>query len=237
MAVRRQLAGLFQDPELSGLITVERPVSRAGPLCPSQFSPSLSPPLSPTAEAAASPSLPPRLWGPLTENCAVFHCRGCWAVLGDSLHLCAQEEQRGLGFLVCFKVTNDVTWEDSLLIGLEGALLGCAYNALCCRLCGLIVGFILYSASRDLAYLRGFFCFFKDSILCYVLKKQIIVEASKVNFPAVSLKEQVRELKEKLVEIHIRIELLMKQLQELKQKNNVSERQRSASDALGQDMQ
>ncbi|CAN0090012.1 unnamed protein product [Bubo scandiacus] len=236
MAVRRQLAGLFQDPQLSGFITVERPVSRAGPLCPLQFSSSPSPLPSPplTAEVAASP---PRLWGPLTENCAVFHCRGCWAVLGDSLHLCAQEEQRGLGFLVCFKVTNDVTWEDSLLIGLEGALLGCAYNALCCRLCGLIVGFILYSASRDLAYLRGFFCFFKDSILCYVLKNQIIVEASKVNFPAVTLKEQVRELKEKLVEIHIRIELLMKQLQELKQNNNVSERQRSASDALGQDMQ
>ncbi|XP_074765661.1 protein Mis18-beta [Athene noctua] len=232
MAVRRQLRGLFQDSQLSSLVTVERPLSRAGPLCHSQFSSSPSPP--PPAKVAA---LLPRQREPLMEDCAVFHCRGCWAVLGDSLHLCAQKEQCGLGFLVCFKVTNDVTWEDSLLIGLEGALLGCAYNALCCRVCGSIVGFILYSASRDLAYLRGFFCFFQDSILCYVLKKQIIVEASKVNFPAVTLKEQVQKLKEKLVEIHIRIELLMKQLQELKQNNNVSERQRSASDALGQDMQ
>ncbi|NXE76296.1 MS18B protein, partial [Cochlearius cochlearius] len=122
------------------------------------------------------------------EDCAVFQCRGCWAVLGDSLHLCAQEERR-LGLLACFKVTKDVAWEDSLMVGLEGALLGCAYNALSCRSCGLIVGFILYSAPRDLAYLRGFFCFFKDSILCYLLKKQKIIEASKVNFPAVTLKE------------------------------------------------
>ncbi|KFZ65935.1 Protein Mis18-beta, partial [Podiceps cristatus] len=120
-------------------------------------------------------------------------------------------------------VTNDVVWEDSLMIGLEGALLGCAYNALSCRSCGLIVGFILYSASSDLAYLRGFFCFFKDNILCYLLKKKMIVEASKVIFPVVTLKEQLRKLKEKLVEVHFRIEMLMKKLEELEQNNNVAE--------------
>ncbi|KFP46090.1 Protein Mis18-beta, partial [Cathartes aura] len=128
----------------------------------------------------------------------------------------------GLSFFS--EVTNDVAWEDSLMIGLEGPLLGCAYKALSCRSCGLIVGFILYSASSDLAYLRGFFCFFKDSILCYLLKNQMIIEASKVDFPDVTLKEQLRELKEKLVEAHIRIELLMKKLEELKQKNNMAER-------------
>ncbi|XP_010117477.1 PREDICTED: LOW QUALITY PROTEIN: protein Mis18-beta, partial [Chlamydotis macqueenii] len=121
------------------------------------------------------------------------------------------------------EVTNDVAWEDSLMIGLEGALLGCAYKVLSCRSCGLIVGFILYSTSSALAYLRGFFCFFKDSILCYLLKKQIIIEASKVNFPAVTLKEQLQKLKQNLVEVHIRIELLMKKLEELEQKNNVAE--------------
>ncbi|NWX06006.1 MS18B protein, partial [Caloenas nicobarica] len=122
------------------------------------------------------------------QDCAVFHCRGCWAVLGDSLHLCAQEE-RWLGLLVCFKVTNDVAWEDSLLIGLEGPLLGCAYTSLSCQSCGSIVGLILYSASSALAYLRGLFCFFKDSINCYFLKNQMIIEASKVNFPVVTLKQ------------------------------------------------
>ncbi|NWS69899.1 MS18B protein, partial [Crotophaga sulcirostris] len=91
--------------------------------------------------------------------------------------------------LVSSEVTKDVTWEDSLLVGLEGALLGCAYYALTCQSCGLAVGFILYSAPSDLAYLRGLFCFFKDRILCYVLKNQMIIEASEMKFPAVTLKK------------------------------------------------
>ncbi|NXF90952.1 MS18B protein, partial [Eubucco bourcierii] len=119
------------------------------------------------------------------EERAVFQCCGCRAVLGDSLHLCAQEPR--LGVLVCFKVTNGVTWEDSLVIGLEGFPLGCACYSLSCQSCGCIVGFILYSATRDLAYLRGFFCLFKDSILCYILKKQITIEAKNINFPTLTL--------------------------------------------------
>ncbi|XP_029863092.1 LOW QUALITY PROTEIN: protein Mis18-beta [Aquila chrysaetos chrysaetos] len=206
MALRSRLRELFQDAQPGGVITVEEPPSPAG----ASWVP------------RSPPASPPRGQGPLPKDCAVFQCRSCWAVLGDSLHLCAQEEQR-LGLLVCFKVTNDVTWEDSLMIGLEGALLGCAYNALSCRLCGLTVGFILYSASKDLAYLRGLFCFFKDRILCYILKNQMIIEASKVNFPTVTLKKQLQEVKEKLVKAHIRIELLMKKLEELEQKNNVAE--------------
>ncbi|XP_074005913.1 protein Mis18-beta [Numenius arquata] len=231
MAVRRQLRMLFQEPQLDGVITVERPPSpptTAARLCP-------SPPSSPPASGAVAESLPlspPRRQGPLPADCAVFQCGGCWAVLGDSLHLCAQEERR-LGLLVCYRVTNNVVWEDSLMVGLEGALLGCAYNALSCQSCGLIVGFILYSAPSDLAYLRGCFCFFKHSIICYLLGKQMIIEASKVNFPAVTLKEKLREMKEKLVEVHIRVELLMKKLEELQQKNDVAERQASAPNAVG----
>ncbi|NWU91382.1 MS18B protein, partial [Upupa epops] len=121
------------------------------------------------------------------EDRAVFHCRGCWAVLGDSLHLCAQEQR--LGAVVCFKVSKEVTCEKSLMIGLEGGLTGCTYNPLSCQSCGFIVGFILYSTSRQLARLRGLFCFFMDNILCYILKKQIIIEASKVNFPVVTFSE------------------------------------------------
>ncbi|NWY04670.1 MS18B protein, partial [Nothoprocta ornata] len=122
------------------------------------------------------------------EQCAVFQCRACRAVLGDSLQLCAHEERR-LGLLACLRVSGDVAREEPQLIGLEGALLGCTFNALSCRSCGLTVGFMLYSAFSDLAYLRGFFCFFKDSILCYLLKNKMIVEATKVKFPALSLKE------------------------------------------------
>ncbi|NWI61006.1 MS18B protein, partial [Calyptomena viridis] len=122
------------------------------------------------------------------EESAAFLCCGCWTVLGDSLHLCAPGTPQ-LSFLACFKVTSDVIWQDSLLVALEGPLLGCAYNALNCRSCGLTVGFVLYSAPSDLAHLRGLFCFFKDSIVCYILGNQMIIEASKVDFPAVTLKE------------------------------------------------
>ncbi|OPJ82947.1 protein Mis18-beta isoform X2 [Patagioenas fasciata] len=216
MAVRQKLLELLEEPHISGTIVLEQPSTSAvaARVSPSPFS---SPPSSPLSSPPSSPlaaaSLP-RQQGPLPQDCAVFHCRSCWAVLGDSLHLCAQEE-RQLGLLVCFKVTNVVAWEDSLLVGLEGPLLGCAYASLSCRSCGSTVGLILYSASSALAYLRGLFCFFKDSINCYFLKDQMIIEASKVNFPVVTLKQQLQQLKEKLVEVHTRIESVMKQLEEL----------------------
>ncbi|NWI64060.1 MS18B protein, partial [Todus mexicanus] len=121
------------------------------------------------------------------EPCALFQCHGCYAVLGDSLELCAQEPR--LGVLVCYKVTNDVVCQDLLVCALEGALQGCSYYALSCRSCDLVVGFVLYSAPKRLACLRGLFCFVKDKIRCYVLKKQRIIEASEVDFPAVTIKE------------------------------------------------
>ncbi|XP_063187821.1 protein Mis18-beta [Chroicocephalus ridibundus] len=230
MAVRQQLQKLFQEPQLSGTITVERPLfpTADAPFC---FPPPASPPASPSSLSASAVVSPPRRQGPLPAECAMFQCGGCWAVLGDSLHLCAQEERR-LGLLVCYRVTNNVVWEDSLVIGLEGALLGCAYNVLSCQSCGSNLGFILYSAPSDLAYLRGLFCFFKDSIICYLLEKQIIIQASKVNFPAVTLEEPAQKLKEKIVKAHIRIELLMRKVEELEQKNDVAEGQRPASDAV-----
>uniref|UniRef100_U3J1K8 Protein yippee-like n=1 Tax=Anas platyrhynchos platyrhynchos TaxID=8840 RepID=U3J1K8_ANAPP len=128
------------------------------------------------------------------EDCAVFQCRGCRAVLADSLHLarCSRVSLLSSG------VTGDVAWEDALLVGLEGALLGCAYNALYCRLCGSMVGFILYSAFSNLAHLRGLFCFFKEK---------------------------------KLVMVHMRLELLIKKTEELKQKN-MAQNYGSASDAV-----
>ncbi|XP_054018123.1 protein Mis18-beta [Dryobates pubescens] len=179
---------------------------------------------------SSTPSLPLRRRAPLPEHCAMFQCRGCRAVLGDSLHLCAQEPR--LGALVCFKVTNEVACADSLMIGLEGALLGCAYYSLGCQSCGSVVGFMLYSTARDLASLRGFFCLFKDNILCYLLKKQIIIEATKINFPPVTLKRKVQQLKEKLVDVHVRIEVLMKKMEELEQKYTMAERQSSVLEAV-----
>ncbi|KQK85193.1 protein Mis18-beta [Amazona aestiva] len=55
---------------------------------------------------------------------------------------------------------------------------------------------------------------------CYLLKSQIIVEASKMIFPPDTLGERLLKLKEKLVETHTRIESLMKTVKELEEKNN-----------------
>ncbi|XP_069713988.1 protein Mis18-beta [Phaenicophaeus curvirostris] len=117
------------------------------------------------------------------------------------------------------------------MVGIQGALLGCAYYVLTCQSCGSPVGFILYSAPSSLAYLRGLFCFLKGNILCYFLKNQVVIEASMVNFPAVTLKKQVEELKQRVVNAYTRIELLMEKLEELYQNINVAERQSSALDA------
>ncbi|XP_051476666.1 protein Mis18-beta isoform X2 [Apus apus] len=211
MAVRRQLVEFLRNPQLGGTIVVERPPSLgpAGRAVP------------PTS--SAPPQLTPRQQEPRAKEWGVFHCRGCWTVLGDSLHLCAQDQR--LGLLVCYKVTNDVVWEDSLMVGLEEPLLGCAHYILSCRSCGLIVGFILYSAPRDLAYLRGCFCFFKDKIFCYLLQNEIIIEASKVNFPAVTLEERVNKLKERIVKLYFRIGWVMRQLEELKKDDHLIERE------------
>ncbi|XP_046774378.1 protein Mis18-beta isoform X1 [Gallus gallus] len=162
MAVRRQLQRFFEEPQVRGTIVVERPLSSEPPPAPP-----------PTSEV-------PRCYELRPEDCAVFQCRGCWAVLGDSLHLCALEEQR-LGLLVCLRVTSNVLCEEALMVGLEGALMG-----------------------------------------CYLLKSKMIIEASKVKFPAVTLKDEMEKLKESLVMAHMRVELLMKKVEQLKQ-NNVAE--------------
>lgn len=137
MAVRRQLQRFFEEPQVRGTIVVERPLSSEPPPAPP-----------PTSEV-------PRCYELRPEDCAVFQCRGCWAVLGDSLHLCALEEQR-LGLLVCLSqccgpgragpglvphaasprssplsagVTSNVLCEEALMVGLEGALMGWCVSA------------------------------------------------------------------------------------------------------------
>ncbi|NXN21778.1 MS18B protein, partial [Nycticryphes semicollaris] len=156
-------------------------------------------PSSPPAARVLSeplPLSPPRRQGPLPADCAMFQCSGCWAVLGDSLHLCAEEKR--LGVLVCYSQCPPGPPRGGGSVGgfcLMFFLFSfSAYNALSCHSCGLIVGFILYSAPHHLASLRGFFCLFKDSIFCYLLGKQTVTEASKVNFPVVTLKQKLQEV-------------------------------------------
>lgn len=51
--------------------------------------------------------------------------------------------------------------------------------------------------NATMGFLTVFLGFFPFLLLfsSYVLKKQMIIEASKVNFPAVTLKEQLREVR------------------------------------------
>ncbi|KAF7251993.1 Protein Mis18-beta [Varanus komodoensis] len=246
MAVRRQLRLLFQEPQVSGAIMVERLAPRTAKDHNAQ-------------QSAKAPGKPaervPGARGLRLEDCALYQCRRCRAVLGDSLHLCAQEDKFRL--LVCFsefalratagclgllpgqekggvpfirrelsnfEVTNDVVVEDNLMVCVEGDLIGCTYNRLNCRFCKTAIGFRPYS-SRPLAYLRGLFCLFKDNITCYSLKSKTTVEASQMTFPQVSLKEHVHKLKESLVLMHMRIELLIKKLEQLNKQRTVAEKQ------------
>nr|XP_028579129.1 protein Mis18-beta isoform X1 [Podarcis muralis] len=213
MAVRRQLELFFQEPRLGGVIRVDR--AEPGTKSCRHGQQSAKPPENPGERVPGSRRL--RL-----EDCVLYQCRGCRSVLGDSLHLCAQEEK--LRLLVCFKVTNDVVVEDNLMVCIEGDLKGCTYNMLYCRECKAGIGFRLY-CSKPLAHLRGFFCLLKDNIICYLLKTKTTIEASKMTCPPVSLKEQVQKLKESLVLAHIRIEQLIEKLEERNQQKLMSEKQ------------
>ncbi|XP_072478845.1 protein Mis18-beta [Notamacropus eugenii] len=150
-------------------------------------------------EAAPGPSaLPePEEAGP-SDNFVVFHCLDCFSVLGDSVHLCG-EETRLLGSLIFSRITHNVVLDKSLLVGIEGALLGSTYNPLFCSSCGLSVGFRLYSTDATLSDLKGLFCLFKNSVVCYFLKTKSMVNASETEFPIKDLNAQISKLKEKIL--------------------------------------
>ncbi|XP_034273708.1 protein Mis18-beta isoform X2 [Pantherophis guttatus] len=213
MSIRKKLRLLFEEPQVGGTITVERAEPGTRPGCQAQQS---------STKRESRGERVPGARGLRLEDCVVYQCRRCRVVLGDSLHLCAQEEK--LRLFVCFKVTKDVIVEDDLMVCVEGDLIGCTYNTLRCQSCQLDIGFILYS-SKSLAYLRGLFCLFKDNITCYLLQTTATVEASKVTCPVVSLKEHVEKLKESLVQVHTRVELLIKKLEEFNQQRITYEKE------------
>ncbi|XP_034273707.1 protein Mis18-beta isoform X1 [Pantherophis guttatus] len=233
MSIRKKLRLLFEEPQVGGTITVERAEPGTRPGCQAQQS---------STKRESRGERVPGARGLRLEDCVVYQCRRCRVVLGDSLHLCAQEEK--LRLFVCFseligcfatqnehtkvelpgEVTKDVIVEDDLMVCVEGDLIGCTYNTLRCQSCQLDIGFILYS-SKSLAYLRGLFCLFKDNITCYLLQTTATVEASKVTCPVVSLKEHVEKLKESLVQVHTRVELLIKKLEEFNQQRITYEKE------------
>ncbi|KAE8587703.1 hypothetical protein XENTR_v10022076 [Xenopus tropicalis] len=152
------------------------------------------------------------------EACVVFLCKNCYTVLGDSLSVCGEE--RSLAAIACLRVTEDLNVGESVLFVVNGNLKGCAYYPLLCRSCGTNIGFNLYSAPRAYAYLRGLFCLLKEHILCYKLKSSALVPGNEMQFEFPSLEEDVAELKMQLVQLHVKMELISKQL--LQQEKNTT---------------
>ncbi|KAH0620619.1 hypothetical protein JD844_021271 [Phrynosoma platyrhinos] len=68
----------------------------------------------------------------------------------------------------------------------------------------------------------------------YFLKTKTTVEAAKMICPQISLKEQIQKLKESLVVVHMRIELLIEKLEGLNQQKALAEKQGSYGRRQGQ---
>ncbi|XP_077178964.1 protein Mis18-beta isoform X2 [Paroedura picta] len=115
MAVRRQLLQFFQEPRVGGAIMVERSRNWG------QEQERTKEPEDSSSSSSSSSSLKERSLR--REEWMLYQCQRCHTVLGDSLHLCAQEEK--LGLIACFKVTNDVIVEDSVMVCIEGDFMGC----------------------------------------------------------------------------------------------------------------
>ncbi|XP_060119308.1 protein Mis18-beta isoform X2 [Heteronotia binoei] len=111
MAVRRQLQRYFQEPRVGGAIMVERPRPATRNWHQEQE----------RRKALDNASSVLKDRSHRLEECMMFQCQRCRTVLGDSLSLCAQEEN----LIACFKVTNDVIVEDSVMVCIEGDFMGC----------------------------------------------------------------------------------------------------------------
>ncbi|XP_068961877.1 protein Mis18-beta [Petaurus breviceps papuanus] len=149
------------------------------------------------------------------DNFLLFHCLDCFAVLGDSVHLCGEETPL-LSVLVLSRITNNVFLDKSLLVGTKGALRGSTYYPLFCHSCGLSVGFRLYSTYATFSDLKDLYCLFKNSIVCYFLKTKSIVKASEVEFPTKSLNAQISKLEEKIMMMDSKLTAIIEDLKRIK---------------------
>lgn len=91
MSVRKKIRLLIEEPQVGGTITLEQAGAETRPGCQAQRSP---------AKRESRGERVPGVRGLRLEDCVVYQCRRCRVVLGDSLHLCAQEEK--LRLFVCF---------------------------------------------------------------------------------------------------------------------------------------
>ncbi|KAG8449691.1 hypothetical protein GDO86_016366 [Hymenochirus boettgeri] len=146
------------------------------------------------------------------DGYAVFFCRNCYTVMGDSLGVCGDE--KSLGAILCLRVTEDVNVGESIRFCVNDDLKGCAYHPLTCRSCGIGVGFNFYSTSSAYANLRGLFCLRKEHILCYILKSNSMVPGKELYFDFPDLNNDLAQLKTELVQMHLKMKTLSNHLEQ-----------------------
>lgn len=97
MAVRRRLLQMFQEPQFGGAIMVERsrPETRRW-----RQEQERTKALEDSGGSSGGDSSALQGQSQELEDGVLYQCQRCHTVLGDSLHLCAQEEK--LGLMACF---------------------------------------------------------------------------------------------------------------------------------------
>ncbi|XP_034774731.2 protein Mis18-beta-like [Acipenser ruthenus] len=145
-----------------------------------------------------------------TTSHSAFLCSHCNTVMGDSLNTCGDDKR--LNVIICLKVTDDVVVEDELQFGLQGKVSGCVYKPLQCGCCQSAVGMVLHSTARAFTSLRKLFLLHKENISCYVLQSRNMVPATEMNFELKTSQMAIKELKQELVDLNNRLELVEQRL-------------------------
>ncbi|RXM97602.1 Protein Mis18-beta [Acipenser ruthenus] len=90
--------------------------------------------------------------------------------------------------------------------------ISCVYKPLQCGCCQSAVGMVLHSTARAFTSLRNLFLLHKENISCYVLQSRNMVPATEMNFELKTSQMAIKELKQELVDLNNRLELVEQRL-------------------------
>ncbi|XP_042194159.1 protein Mis18-beta [Callorhinchus milii] len=147
------------------------------------------------------------------EHCVIFQCRNCNTVLADSVQYCGSNSS--FNVLVFLDVSDQLALDPHILVGSVDPTCECLHRTLSCCKCEKAVGFVAVCTASSLAHLRGLYCLFKQSLHCYVLQSNSMVEVSDLNLECPSVTQMLGELKKEIVVAHCRLMAAVKKLDEL----------------------
>ncbi|KAM5157800.1 protein Mis18-beta [Mantella aurantiaca] len=137
---------------------------------------------------------------------SIFMCKTCHSVLSEGTALCGHNDD--LAVIAFLRVTSDVNMSETTELAMQGNLQFCAYNRLSCKGCGTLIGFNLNSATRPYTHMRELFCLLKQHLLCYLIESKTTLEGTRLHFDFTEFTDSLRELKESLVDLYMRVEVL-----------------------------